>query len=94
MRCASISYDPEDMYGENYDQIPMDEYEEIAYGTLATVYPEVSEEDIGIMVEHYLDNYANDNYHVIDDWDWSNGYKEEFYKEATGKELGTNNEEN
>lgn len=87
MKCYSISLDPEDCFGENYDQISMDEYEEIAYGTLSTVYPEVSDEDIGIMVAHYLNNYANDNYHVIDDWSWDNGYKEEFYKEATGKDL-------
>ena len=39
------------------------------------------------MIDLYMNKYANDSYHYLEDWEWDDGEKEDFYEEATGKKL-------
>ena len=83
---SSTALDPEEYFGENYDIPAYEEYEEEAYGTLNTIYPELSDKDIQKMVEYYMEHYANENYEPISEWEWDKE-KEKYYEEVFGEKL-------
>ena len=84
---SSTALDPEEYFGENYDIPTYEEYLEDAQKIIPAVYEGVDKEDISKMINLYMDKYANDSYHYLEDWEWDNGEKEDFYEEATGKKL-------
>lgn len=48
---------------------------------------EVMDEDLEKMADLYVNEYWNDNYHDIEDWEMDEEELKDWYKEATGKDL-------